>query len=215
MEYSDQSCVEQQHEAQAVNETQFNNSLQELKDLSSQLHNAADYCQSTFLNAQHKGVVENTKEYVCKAVVIIVDHLGSISSNLEYTLSKTNTVPQTQLRIDTLKQRLLTCQQYSHKLALTNIYWNADFQRYRCRYLSPNADSATKNQESSTRKTDGSSNPGFLVRDGLPILPKPEQTYFQFQKAPKVKRGMLNWKVFDNTTIKSRIMRRRDKRILT
>ncbi|KAL2500857.1 putative protein ABIL5 [Forsythia ovata] len=189
---------------------------QEMKDLSSQLHNAADYCQSTFLNAKHKGiVVENTKEYVCKAVVIIVDHLGSISSNLEYTLSKTDTVPQTQLRIDALKQRLLTCQQYSHKLAQTNIYWNADFQRYHCRYISTTADSATKNQESSTRKIDESPNPGLLVGDGLSILPKAEQTNFHFQKAPKVKRSMMNWKVLDNTTIKSRIMRRRDKRILT
>ncbi|KAL2500826.1 putative protein ABIL5 [Forsythia ovata] len=173
MEYSDQSCVEveQQHEAQADNATQFNNSLQELKDLSSQLHNAADYCQSTFLNAKHKGiVVENTKEYVCKAVVIIVDHLGSISSNLEYTLSKTDTVPQTQLRIDALKQ-LQRIQQQRIK------------------------------------------NLGLLVGDGLSILPKAEQTYFHFQKAPKVKRSMLNWKVLDNTTIKSRIMRRHEQLI--
>lgn len=48
--------------------------------------------------------MENTKEYVCRAIVTIVDHLGSVSANLEYEFSKTNTVSDVELRINCLKQ---------------------------------------------------------------------------------------------------------------
>ncbi|GFY96359.1 hypothetical protein Acr_11g0006650 [Actinidia rufa] len=34
--------------------TRFNKSLQELKDLCSQLHYAANYCETSFLNAEHR-----------------------------------------------------------------------------------------------------------------------------------------------------------------
>ncbi|CAA3033429.1 Hypothetical predicted protein [Olea europaea subsp. europaea] len=210
------SHVEQQPQpdiadAEAENPTHFKNSLQELKDFSSQLHHAADYCQTSFLNDRNKGitVVDNTKDYICKAMVIIVDHLGSISSNLESCVSKSNTIPETQQRIETLKQRLLTCQQYSQKLALANIYWSADFQRYHRHYTSTTADSTTMNPESSTRKMERSPNPGLLVDNSLSISPKAEKTYFEFQATPKVKRSMLNWKLLNKREMKSRIIRRR------
>lgn len=32
-------------------------------------------------------------------------------------------------------QKLTTCQQYSHKLALSKLSWNADFPRYQPRYI--------------------------------------------------------------------------------
>ena len=34
-------------------------------------------------------------------------------------------------------QRLLTCQQYVHKLALTQVRWNPNLPRYSHRYISP------------------------------------------------------------------------------
>ncbi|XP_039138072.1 probable protein ABIL5 [Dioscorea cayenensis subsp. rotundata] len=59
-------------------------SLQELKELRSQLHNAADHCETLFLKAKQKKIVmENTKSYLCQAIVTVIDHLGTVSSKLE------------------------------------------------------------------------------------------------------------------------------------
>lgn len=120
--------------------------LQELKDLCSQLHHAADYCEKAFVKAEEKrefvflyfswylrvlsqnfihynskvtklyfsrqwctsscrcSVVENTKEYLCRAVVTVVDHLGSVSAKLECQISTIDTASETKLRIDGLTQ---------------------------------------------------------------------------------------------------------------
>lgn len=49
-------------------------------------------------------VVENTKEYLCRAVVTVVDHLGSVSANLDYRLSNDCAFSETEFRINGLKQ---------------------------------------------------------------------------------------------------------------
>lgn len=109
-------------------------------------------------------MVDSTKEYIRRAVVTVVDHLGSVSANLECRLMKTDPVSETELRIDSLKQvgncillwphssnyalgklvmsfccmqRLGTCQHYSHLFALTTNSWNDDFPRHHPRYISP------------------------------------------------------------------------------
>ncbi|KAK4430827.1 hypothetical protein Salat_0844400 [Sesamum alatum] len=51
------------------------------------------------------------------------------------------------------------------------------------------------------------------VHDRLAILPKAEQSTFQFQEEQKLKRNMINWKVMQNKDITSLI--RRGKQILT
>ncbi|XVE70432.1 hypothetical protein DITRI_Ditri10aG0072300 [Diplodiscus trichospermus] len=115
----------------------FDKSLQELRDLRSQLHYAADYCETTFLNSEEKKVVvENTKEYICKAVVTFVDHMGNVSANINQCISKTNAFSEAELRIDCLKQRVLSCKQFAHKLALSRVEWNPKFPRHHRRYLS-------------------------------------------------------------------------------
>lgn len=48
--------------------------------------------------------MENTKEYICRAVVTVVDHLGSVSANLECQLSQADGFSDTELRIDSLNQ---------------------------------------------------------------------------------------------------------------
>ncbi|KAL3535738.1 hypothetical protein ACH5RR_004199 [Cinchona calisaya] len=132
------SLAAENQDAETDEGTRFEKSLQELKDLSSHLHRAANYCEANFLNATEKRtVVENTKEYICNAVVTVVDHLGSVSANLECRLLKTNSVSEAQLRIDNLKQRLGAWEQYSHLLALRSHCWNADFPRYYSRYILP------------------------------------------------------------------------------
>ncbi|CAL2275053.1 unnamed protein product [Prunus armeniaca] len=132
-------CSGQDSEAKSkpMDIVSFDKSLQELKDLRSQLHYAADYCESTFLNTKEKKVVmDNTKEYVCRAVVTVVDHLGCVSANLNGLISETNAFSETELRIDCLKQRLFLCEQYSHKLALPKIRWREILPRHNARFLS-------------------------------------------------------------------------------
>ncbi|XP_058224057.1 protein ABIL4-like [Rhododendron vialii] len=141
MEDSSKSSENENPEAKLEDDpTRFSKSLQELKDLCSQLHYAADYCETSFVSADHahkKSVVQNTKEYLCRAVVTVVDHLGSVSANLDYRLSNDCAFSETEFRINGLKQRLVACQQYSHQLGFTKVSWNASFPRYNPRYIFP------------------------------------------------------------------------------
>ncbi|GLT98556.1 hypothetical protein SLE2022_160560 [Rubroshorea leprosula] len=115
----------------------FENSLQELRELRSQLHYAADYCETTFRNSEEKrAVVENTKEYIRKAVVTFVDHLGNVSANLNRCIAVTNEFSDAELRIDCLRQRLLSSQLYAEKLALMRVQWSAYSPKHHRRYLS-------------------------------------------------------------------------------
>ncbi|KAG1346712.1 putative protein ABIL5 [Cocos nucifera] len=83
----------------------FRQALLELKDLRSQLHRAADYCENAFLKAEHgTKVVENTKSYIGDAIVAVVDHLGNVSSKLEHQLQGNIEVLQTEQKIDCLNQ---------------------------------------------------------------------------------------------------------------
>nr|XP_043629294.1 probable protein ABIL5 [Erigeron canadensis] len=154
MEEDSNSSHNSEHsEIEPQSYSKFSNSIKELKDLCSQLHAAAGYCESTFMSSSHKHlVVENTKEYVCKAVVAVVDHLGSVSANLDYHISKTDTetICITQVKIDSLKQKLFTCQEYSDKLAQAKLTWKADTPRYNSRYLkSPGSDVLNLNKQHS------------------------------------------------------------------
>ncbi|KAH7685735.1 ABI family protein [Dioscorea alata] len=120
-------------------------SLQELKELRSQLHNAADHCETLFLKAKQKKIVmENTKSYLCQAIVTVIDHLGTVSSKLEQRLHESNKVSQIEQRIDCLRQRALTCQQYSVDFDLSTFQWSSKFHEHYGHYTSsPYADDHT------------------------------------------------------------------------
>jgi len=99
----------------------FLNALQELKNLKPQLYFAADYCEMSYLhNQQQKTKVhDNSKDYVVKALVNAVDHLGNVASKLNDLLSnETAEIDATELRIDCLNQRVLACKQYTDGKAL-------------------------------------------------------------------------------------------------
>jgi hypothetical protein len=54
--------------------------------------------------------MENTKEYICRAMVTVVDHLGNVSSNLEGLISHANAFSDAEIRIQCLKQvSAITC----------------------------------------------------------------------------------------------------------
>ncbi|OWM89890.1 probable protein ABIL5 [Punica granatum] len=119
----------------------FDKSLQELRQIRSQLHYAADYCESTFRNSEDKKpIVDNTKEYICRAMVTVVDHLGNVSSNLASRLSEASSFTDAELRINSLKQRILSCEQLGHKFALTKATWSAVHPRHHPRFLMADAE---------------------------------------------------------------------------
>ncbi|KAM7274435.1 hypothetical protein ACFE04_016301 [Oxalis oulophora] len=132
----------QDSEAEPDETTRFTTSLKELKNLRSQLHYAADYCEGTFLSSkQKKLVVENTKEYICKAFVTVVDHLGNVSANLDHSISGTGSFSvNAEIRIENLKQRLQSCQLYAHKVAMSRYRRPANLPKHHRRYFSmPNS----------------------------------------------------------------------------
>ncbi|XP_009371444.1 probable protein ABIL5 [Pyrus x bretschneideri] len=138
----------QESEAESKDIVSFDKSLQELRDLRSQLHYAADYCESTFLKTKEKKVVmENTKEYICRAVVTVVDHLGCVSANLNGLISETNTFSEAEIRIDCLKQRMFLCEQYTHKFSLPRFRWKDIIPQHKARFLSAATEEAEKPNE--------------------------------------------------------------------
>nr|CAB3478367.1 unnamed protein product [Digitaria exilis] len=83
----------------------FDGALRELKDLRSQLHEAADCCEKSFLKTEKKKLVlEGTKSYICDAVVAVIDHLGTVSSKLEHKLHEKTDLTQAERKINFLKQ---------------------------------------------------------------------------------------------------------------
>ncbi|CAO2194761.1 unnamed protein product [Urochloa humidicola] len=132
----------------------FDGALRELKDLRSQLHEAASCCEKAFLNTEKKKLIlEGTKSYICDAVVAVIDHLGTVSSKLEHKLQEKTDVTQAERKIDFLKQRLLTCEQYAISLKLLTVRGDPDATQYHRRYISQsiqrtkqeNGDSSSEN----------------------------------------------------------------------
>lgn len=115
----------------------FDGALRELKDLRSQLHEAADCCAKAFLSTDKKKMIlEGTKGYICDAVVAVIDHLGTVSCKLEHKLQERTEVAQTERKINFLKQRLLTCEQYAVSLKLLSVRGDPDAIRFHRRYIS-------------------------------------------------------------------------------
>ncbi|GAB2219748.1 hypothetical protein Droror1_Dr00007385 [Drosera rotundifolia] len=115
----------------------FYKSLQELRELRSQIHHAADHCKTSFLDAQDKkAVMDNTKEYICRAVVTIVDHLGSVSCILDRPIKESNNVSGIELRVTILEQKLRSHEHYNQNLALSKACWSVNVPRCYPLYIS-------------------------------------------------------------------------------
>ncbi|KAK7398954.1 hypothetical protein VNO78_10128 [Psophocarpus tetragonolobus] len=136
----------------------FDKSLRELREIRSQLHKAAEYCETTFSKSKEKSdVLKNTKEYISRTMVTVVDHLGNVSANLDALISHANAFSQADLRIQCLQQRLERCEEYARKLALAQVQWNDKSLRFHSRYLSATVAVAPPLERSSSKK---------VVRDG-------------------------------------------------
>ncbi|KAG6399182.1 hypothetical protein SASPL_140658 [Salvia splendens] len=91
---------------------QFAESLKDLKVLKNQLYSAAEYFESSYDKDDHQILVmESSKDYVTKAVVSTVDHLGSIADKLNKFLDeKADEFSATSIRFSCIQQKLSTFQ---------------------------------------------------------------------------------------------------------
>ncbi|KAF4399070.1 hypothetical protein G4B88_023664 [Cannabis sativa] len=117
----------------------FSDSLQDLKNLRSQLYSAAEYFELSYSNDDQKQiVVETLKDYAIKALVNTVDHLGSVSYKVNDLFDeKVDEVSGTELRVSCIEQRLRTCQEYIDHEGVTQQSLVINTPKYHKRYILP------------------------------------------------------------------------------
>ncbi|XP_024029776.1 protein ABIL2 [Morus notabilis] len=117
----------------------FSDSLQDLKNLRTQLYSAAEYFELSYTNDDQKQiVVETLKDYAIKALVNTVDHLGSVSYKVNDILDeKVDEVSGTELRVSCIEQRLRTCQEYIDHEGLIQQSSVINTPKYHKRYILP------------------------------------------------------------------------------
>ncbi|KAL0310335.1 UNVERIFIED_CONTAM: protein ABIL4 [Sesamum calycinum] len=86
---------------------QFADSLKDLKNIRQQLYSAAQYFESSYNKVDHKQTaVESSKNYVAKALVNTVDHLGSVADKLNGLLDqKANQFSSTTSRVSCIERK--------------------------------------------------------------------------------------------------------------
>ncbi|KAJ8460810.1 hypothetical protein OPV22_033736 [Ensete ventricosum] len=117
----------------------FVQALQELKNLRPQLYSAAEYCEKSYLRSEQKQmVVDNLKEYGVRALVNVVDHLGTVAYKLtdlyEQQSSDIATVEQ---KISCLCQQILACQAFTGEECLRQHQLFTATTRHRKHYTLP------------------------------------------------------------------------------
>ncbi|MED6111291.1 hypothetical protein PIB30_051145 [Stylosanthes scabra] len=132
--------MEQQSTTTMERSKNFVFALQELKNLRPQLYSAAEYCEKSYLNSDHKQMVlDNLKDYAVRALVNAVDHLGTVAYKLTDLLEhQTSDVSTMDLKISTLNQRLITCKIYTEKEGLRQQQLLAFIPRHHKHYVLPN-----------------------------------------------------------------------------
>ncbi|KAM7267416.1 hypothetical protein ACFE04_009582 [Oxalis oulophora] len=117
----------------------FSDSLKDLKNLRAQLYSAADYFEMSYANDDQKQiVVETLKDYVIKAFVNTVDHLGSVTFKVNDLLEeKVDEVSRTELRLSCIEQRLRTCQDYIDHEGIFQQSSVMNIPKYHKRYILP------------------------------------------------------------------------------
>ncbi|KAH1241115.1 Protein ABIL1 [Glycine max] len=160
----------------------FHKSLQELRELQSQLHHAADYCETTFLKSEAKrDVLENTKEYICRVMVTVVDHLGNVSANLDGLISQTNAFSEAESKIQDSKT------EDPSKLDDKHILEKHEDLPLFLYTQKPHGDKNLKPTSFTTLK-EHNLTMVVPVRDGLSVLTKVSNPTFHFLGSPKVAR---------------------------
>ncbi|XP_004300497.1 PREDICTED: protein ABIL2-like [Fragaria vesca subsp. vesca] len=117
----------------------FSENLNELTNLRKQLYSAAEYFEISYSKEDQKQlVVETLKDYVIKAVINTVDHLGSVAYKVNGFLDdKVSEVSETELRLSSFEQRLRTCRDFSNQGGLFQHSFAINFPKHHKRYILP------------------------------------------------------------------------------
>ncbi|KAJ0963117.1 hypothetical protein J5N97_028239 [Dioscorea zingiberensis] len=115
----------------------FLDSLKEMKNLRAQLYSAADHFELSF-NSDNQRVMNNLKDYVLKALVSTVDHLGSVSDKINALLDeKIKEVSGSELRIACFEQKLSICQKFIDDEGLVQQSFTIKPPKYHKHYILP------------------------------------------------------------------------------
>ncbi|CAO2841922.1 unnamed protein product [Amaranthus hypochondriacus] len=162
--------------AESDDSLRFLKSLQELKELRAQIHDAADYCENSYRNSKDKALVlDNTREYICRAVVTVVDHLGSVSANLDSCIQTSEPANEVECRINCLNQKLGSCDLYNNNFTLTKVRWSTNLPRYHPRYILPPSDpckepSSPSREPNQINDISKSSEDEFKIVEDVPLF---------------------------------------------
>ncbi|KAH7651525.1 ABI family protein [Dioscorea alata] len=117
----------------------FVNALQELKSLRPQLYSAAEYCEKSYVHNEEKQLVlDNLKDYVVRALVNSVDHLGTVANKLTDLYEQQRVDALTlELNVSCLNQRILTSQTYTNVQGLRKQQTLSSIIRHQKHYILP------------------------------------------------------------------------------
>lgn len=175
---------------------QFADSLKDLKNLRKQLYSAADYFESSYNRDSRKQfVVDSSKDYVAKALVNTVDHLGSVADKLNKFLDqKVNECSATNTQFSCIEQRLCTIQRLVQSRGLArHLYETEDTGNHKHSIL-PSAETSTLAL--------GKSNVSYGNRISSLPVPEPDD----------VKQDSSFLKSFEAARMKQTLMRKEDSR---
>lgn len=121
----------------------FAESLKDLKNIRGQLYSAAEYFESAYMNHEHKQLVEDTlKDYIGRALISTVDHLGSIASRVQCFLDdKSNEISAATLRFSGIQQKVRTFTEIMGRYEL--VQWSViETPKHYKRYTIPVSDAS-------------------------------------------------------------------------
>ncbi|XP_051145778.1 protein ABIL1-like isoform X2 [Andrographis paniculata] len=123
--------------------TSFVTALQELKNLKSHLYSAAEYCEKSYLKSeQQQMILDNLKDYVSRALVNTIDHLGTVAYKLHDIVDQQALeISSFDLKVDCLNQKLLTCRTYTDREGLRQQQLLAIIPSHHKHYTLPNSTS--------------------------------------------------------------------------
>ncbi|GAQ80753.1 hypothetical protein KFL_000610310 [Klebsormidium nitens] len=127
----------------AVNDvdSSFLIALEELRNLRPQLLTAAEYCEQQYLTSEQKdSVTGNLRDYAVKALVNMVDHLGTVSYKLNLCIDQETSRAETlDVQLMTLQQRIASMRTYMEQDAAKQQQQPKAAQRMVKQYRVPDA----------------------------------------------------------------------------
>ncbi|XP_047332306.1 protein ABIL3-like isoform X2 [Impatiens glandulifera] len=118
----------------------FTDSLKDMRELRKQLYSAAEYFEASYDREEvHKQiVVETLKDYISKAMVSTVDHLGSVAYKVNNFLNdEVLEFSSTNLRFCCLEQKMRGCKEYMDRNGMLQQSLILTFPKYHKHYILP------------------------------------------------------------------------------